>query len=100
MPTIRDTFVKQCVRLILFRWCRDPRRFATIHATASLSAEKTFASERITKMSQEHIPVMIVGAGGAGLTLSLLLQQQGISSLLVERRPDVSWYPRARNLTF
>src|SRR5262245_56560408 len=51
-------------------------------------------------MTQEHIPVLIVGAGGAGLTLSLLLQQQGIASLLVERRPDVSWYPRARNLTF
>src|SRR5262245_18492172 len=51
-------------------------------------------------MTQEHIPVLIVGAGGAGLTLSLLLQRQGIASLLVERRPDVSWYPRARTLTF
>jgi len=51
-------------------------------------------------MTQEHIPVLIVGAGGAGLTLSLLLQQQGIASVLVERRPDVSWYPRARNLNF
>jgi 2-polyprenyl-6-methoxyphenol hydroxylase-like FAD-dependent oxidoreductase len=30
----------------------------------------------------------------------LLLQQQGIASLLVERRDDVSIYPRARNLNF
>jgi putative polyketide hydroxylase len=46
------------------------------------------------------VPVLIVGAGGAGLAMALLLQQQGIASVLVERRPDVSWYPRARNLNF
>ncbi len=51
-------------------------------------------------MTQEHIPVLIVGAGAAGLPLSLLLRQQGIASVLVERRPGVSWYPRARNLNF
>jgi len=51
-------------------------------------------------MAQEHIPVLIVGAGGAGLSLSLLLSQQGIHSLLIERRSDVSWYPRARTLNF
>jgi 2-polyprenyl-6-methoxyphenol hydroxylase-like FAD-dependent oxidoreductase len=49
---------------------------------------------------RDSVPVLIVGAGGAGLSLSLLLHQQGIASLLVERRPDVSWYPRARNLNF
>ena len=48
----------------------------------------------------ERVPVLIVGAGGAGLSLSLLLRQQGIASVLVERRSDVSWYPRARNLNF
>lgn len=51
-------------------------------------------------MAQKDIPVLIVGAGGAGLSLSLLLRQQGIASMLVERRHDVSWYPRARNLNF
>ncbi|HEY6257034.1 MAG TPA: FAD-dependent monooxygenase [Xanthobacteraceae bacterium] len=49
---------------------------------------------------EDRIPVLIVGAGGAGLSLLLLLHQQGIASVLVERRPDVSWYPRARNLNF
>jgi putative polyketide hydroxylase len=49
---------------------------------------------------QERIPVLIVGAGGAGLSIALLLRQQGIDSLLIERRPDVSWYPRARTLNF
>src|SRR5579859_5724120 len=51
-------------------------------------------------MTQEHAPVLIVGAGGAGLSLSLLLHQQGISSLLIERRIGTSWYPRARSLNF
>lgn len=51
-------------------------------------------------MAQEHVPVLIVGAGAAGLSLSLLLLQQGIHPLLIERRTDISIYPRARNLNF
>ena len=51
-------------------------------------------------MSQEQVPVLIVGAGAAGLSLSLLLLQQGIDPLLIERRADISIYPRARNLNF
>lgn len=51
-------------------------------------------------MAQEHVPVIIVGGGGTGLSLSLLLHQQGVPSLLVERRTEISWYPRARNLNF
>src|SRR6516162_4013233 len=51
-------------------------------------------------MPQQHVPVLIVGAGSAGLSLSLLLHQQGIAWMLVERRSDVSWVPRARNLNF
>jgi len=51
-------------------------------------------------MAQKQVSVLIVGAGGAGLSLALLLRQQGIASLLIERRTDVSWYPRARTLNF
>src|SRR5579859_5940840 len=51
-------------------------------------------------MTQEQVPVLIVGAGGAGLSLSLQLLQQGIRPLLIERRSDISIYPRARNLNF
>jgi putative polyketide hydroxylase len=50
--------------------------------------------------AKERVPVLIVGAGGAGLSLSLLLRQQGIASVLVEQRSTNSWYPRARNLNF
>jgi putative polyketide hydroxylase len=51
-------------------------------------------------LAPTRTPVLIVGAGGAGLSLSLLLHQQGIASVLIERRSEVSWYPRARNLNF
>lgn len=51
-------------------------------------------------MTQEQASVLIVGAGAAGLSLSLLLHQQGLRPLLIERRRDVSWYPRARTLNF
>jgi len=51
-------------------------------------------------MSQEQVPVLIVGARAAGLSLSLLLLQQGIDPLLIGRRADISIYPRARNLNF
>jgi 2,4-dichlorophenol 6-monooxygenase len=39
--------------------------------------------------------VLIVGAGGAGLTASVLLGQQGIDSYLVERHPGTSLVPKA-----
>ena len=51
-------------------------------------------------LREEHVPVVIVGAGGAGLSLSLLLLQQGLHPLLIERRSEISIYPRARNLNF
>ena len=46
------------------------------------------------------IPVLIVGAGAAGLATSALLAQHGVRSLLVEKRREVFIYPKARNLSF
>jgi putative polyketide hydroxylase len=52
-------------------------------------------------MAKEHqLKVLVVGAGGAGLSLTLLLLQQGIRPLLIERRSEVSLYSRTRNLNF
>jgi putative polyketide hydroxylase len=42
-----------------------------------------------------ELPVVIVGAGPAGLTAAAALARQGIDFLLVERRPDLSALPRA-----
>ena len=47
-----------------------------------------------------RVPVLIVGAGAAGLATSALLAQHGIRTLLVEKRREVFIYPKARNLSF
>jgi 2-polyprenyl-6-methoxyphenol hydroxylase-like FAD-dependent oxidoreductase len=41
------------------------------------------------------VPVVIVGAGPAGLVTAVTLARQGIASLLVERNPGLSPLPRA-----
>ena len=43
-------------------------------------------------------PVLIVGGGPVGLTASILLSQQGITSLLVERHPGTAILPKARGI--
>ncbi|KAF2121053.1 FAD-binding monooxygenase-like protein [Lophiotrema nucula] len=45
-----------------------------------------------------EIPVLIVGAGVAGLTASLFLSHHGISSIIFERRSGTSIHPRARSV--
>ncbi len=49
-------------------------------------------------MSQEHVPVLIVGAGGVGLASALFLTRQGVRPLVVERHETTSTYPRATGL--
>jgi putative polyketide hydroxylase len=44
------------------------------------------------------VPVLIVGGGPVGLTMSLILSQQGAKSLLVERHPGTSLLPKARGI--
>lgn len=45
-----------------------------------------------------EIPVLIVGGGPVGLTASILLSQQGIRSLLVERHSSTAILPKARGI--
>jgi len=49
-------------------------------------------------MRNQHTPVLIVGAGLAGLTAATLLGWHGIQCLLVERRSAASRHPRARGV--
>lgn len=44
------------------------------------------------------VPVLIVGGGGSGLTSSIILADLGVESLLVERHPSTSRYPKAHIL--
>jgi putative polyketide hydroxylase len=47
----------------------------------------------------DEVPVLIAGAGPAGLTAAVTLARYGIASLVVERRPDLSALPRATTLS-
>jgi 2,4-dichlorophenol 6-monooxygenase len=49
-------------------------------------------------MPEEHVPVLIVGGGGAGLTASMLLARHGVEHLLVSARPGTSDLPKAHVL--
>ena len=51
-----------------------------------------------TSVSPPRTPVLIVGAGLAGLTAAALLAWRGVPCLLVERRASVGRHPRARGL--
>ena len=42
-----------------------------------------------------EVPVLIVGAGPAGLALSVALSRYGVGHLLVERHRDTAHTPRA-----
>jgi 2,4-dichlorophenol 6-monooxygenase len=51
-----------------------------------------------TPLTDEAVPVLIVGGGGAGLTASMLLSRQGVEHLLVSARPHTSDLPKAHVL--
>jgi len=46
-----------------------------------------------------RIPILIVGAGPAGLCSSILLSRYGVRSLLVERHPSTSIHPKATGIS-
>lgn len=49
-------------------------------------------------MTELSVPVLIVGGGGAGLAASIFLSDLGVPSLLIERHPSTSPYPKAHIL--
>jgi putative polyketide hydroxylase len=53
------------------------------------------SDEGVVPMQTRDVPVLVVGAGPAGLTGAIALAGQGVPTLLVERRRDLSSLPRA-----
>ncbi len=51
------------------------------------------------KRIEEDVPVLIVGAGPAGLTAATTLARHGVASLIVERKLATSELPRATGLS-
>ena len=52
-----------------------------------------------TNAQPREIPVLIVGAGPAGLATAIGLGRQGVSSVLVERHPGTSIFPKASGIS-
>lgn len=49
-------------------------------------------------MTAVDVPVVIVGAGPTGLTLSKLLSQLGVQSMVIERASNVTSHPQVWNI--
>ena len=56
-------------------------------------------SESVMTLNGIDVPVVVVGAGPAGLTLAITVASYGIDCLVLERRPQMSSLPRATSLS-
>jgi aklavinone 12-hydroxylase len=52
----------------------------------------------VNAVVDQHVPVLIVGGGLAGLSTSLFLSWRGVRTLLIERHAKVSLHPRAHRV--
>ncbi|KAG0621180.1 hypothetical protein M758_4G275400 [Ceratodon purpureus] len=60
--------------------------------------QRSFSSVSAPSAPARPLPVLIVGAGPAGLTLSILFSQYGVASLVVDKRRRLSEHPQAHFL--
>jgi 2-polyprenyl-6-methoxyphenol hydroxylase-like FAD-dependent oxidoreductase len=49
--------------------------------------------------TQKDVPVIVVGAGPAGLVTAISLARRGVRSMVVERHPSTSIFPRATGVS-
>ena len=53
----------------------------------------------MTELTHEHTEVLVVGAGPGGLTTAITLARAGIDTLVVERHPGTSPFPKATGVS-
>ena len=72
---------------------RDPHQLVCA-AAASSAAGVSQKSSSAAGGDMERWPVVIVGAGPTGLTLSALLSRMGVRSLLLEKAAALTQHPQ------
>ncbi|CAM9098191.1 unnamed protein product [Laminaria digitata] len=78
------------------RGMKRPRAFVACTGTTAAGGALVEASRRCSNTAQQPpTPVAIVGAGPAGLTMSCLLSQFGVPSILLEKAPALPTHPQA-----
>eukprot|EP00897_Mesotaenium_endlicherianum_P009928 jgi/Mesen1/8964/ME000056S08369 len=81
-------------RLQLLPLCSNiPTQIVKFSRQASVEGGTCRASS--TKLISRKVPVVIVGAGPVGLTLSFLLSKLGVQSLVIERARVLTQHPQA-----
>src|SRR5687768_11001615 len=53
----------------------------------------------VTTMQDSSVPVLIVGAGPAGLVTGIGLARHGVRTMVIERHPSTSIFPRATGVS-
>ena len=62
------------------------------------SVHCNYRENEVARHLDIHVPILIVGGGGAGLTASVLLSRLGVRSILVSRFAETSRLPKAHML--
>jgi 2-polyprenyl-6-methoxyphenol hydroxylase-like FAD-dependent oxidoreductase len=68
-------------------------------SASKAAAASDWHQEANAMTRRSSTPVLIVGAGPAGLVTALVLAKQGVRSTLVERHPGTSIHPRASGVS-
>jgi putative polyketide hydroxylase len=58
-----------------------------------------FNADMVNEKADAEYDVIVIGAGPVGLSTALLLKQQGIKVLVVEKHPGISIHPKARAIS-
>lgn len=103
--TIHCSMLERCVHLagartahasFPARGMKRPRAFVACTGTTAAAGALVEVSRRCSSTAQQPpTPVAIVGAGPAGLTMSCLLSQFGVPSILLEKAPALPTHPQA-----
>ena len=76
------------------------RHFVATHARNAHYTGIAGAGEGSVPVSEQEVPVLVVGGSLVGLTTSVLLASYGVRHMLIERHKGTAIHPRAASFHF